>query len=150
MSTISSTIALNPPDELFVLDTDMWTEPYWNACREHRLTVAQCASCGTYRIPPRPFCANCTSQEITWKDITSGGVIYSFCIVNVAIVDAMRGHVPYVPAIISLPDAGDVRLISNIVDCPVGDIRIGATVRLVWHDRPDAISVPRFTMDEPA
>lgn len=148
MTIDTSPIALAPPDELFILDTDMWTAPYWEACKAHRLTVAQCGNCGAYRIPPRPFCASCTSQDIQWKEIGEGGEIYTFCIVNVAIVPAIRHSIPYVPAVVSLPEADGVRMISNIVGCPIGRIRIGAKAKLVWHDRPDGISIPRFSVED--
>jgi uncharacterized OB-fold protein len=143
-------IANSPPDELFVLDTDMWTEPYWEACKEHRFTVAQCTTCGTFRIPPRPFCAHCNAQEIRWKPLSGRGEIYSFCVVNVAIVPAIRDYVPYVPAVVSLPDADNVRIITNIVDCPIDRIAIGKPVVLRWHDRADGVSVPRFTLEDSA
>ena len=87
-----------------------------------------------------------TSQEIGWKDITQGE-IYSYCIVNVAIVPAIRDCVPYVPAVVSLPEADGVRMITNIVACPIDLIEIGRKVTLVWHDRADGVAIPWFTVD---
>jgi uncharacterized OB-fold protein len=139
-------IALAPPDELFQLDTDPWTAPYWDAARKHQLVAPKCGACGTFRMPPQPFCPHCNSQALEWERLSGRGVIYSFTIVNVAIIPAMRDHVPYVPAVVTLPDAGGIRIISNIVGCPVEAVRIDTELEVCWHHRDDGVVVPRFRL----
>lgn len=138
-------IAKVTADEIFELVTDRWTEPFWDAARRHVLTAPKCASCGTFRMPPTPFCPHCLSQEVEWPELSGQGTVYSFTVVNRAIIPAMEATLPYVPAIVELPDAPGVRLVSNIVDVPVSSIAIGQAVRLRWHDRADGVSVPCFT-----
>ena len=58
----------------------------------------------------------------------------------------MEASLPYVPCLITLPDAGNIRLISNIVDVPVNRIAIDASVKVVWASMPDGSVVPRFTL----
>lgn len=142
-------IALSPPDELFQLDTDTWTAPYWDAAKERRLTALRCTDCGRFRMVPAPFCPHCRSQAHDWPTLSGKGVVYSFCIVNVPIVKQMQGHTPYVPAVVSLPDAPGIRLMTNIVDCPVGEIAIDKEVNVVWHERDDGVVIPRFTLASP-
>ena len=62
------------------------------------------------------------------------------------VTPAMAAYIPYVPAVIELPDAGGVRLISNIVGAPLEAIRIGAPVEAVWEDREDGVSLVRFVL----
>jgi uncharacterized OB-fold protein len=138
-------IAKVPADEIFELVTDQWTEPFWTAARRHVLTVPKCASCGRFRMPPTPFCPHCLSQALEWPELSGEGTVYSFTVVNRAIIPAMQATLPYVPALIELPDAPGVRLVSNIVDVPVSAIAIGMAVRVRWHDRPDEVAVPCFT-----
>ena len=142
-------IANPPPPELFRFAADSWTEPFWQAAREHRLTACQCASCGRFRMPPTPFCPNCRSQAVAWPTLSGRGVIYSFTVVRRAVVPAMAGHIPYVPAVIELPDADGIRLISNIVGAPVADIRVGAEVQAIWEDREDGATLVRFALAAP-
>ena len=137
-------IAKHPPDCLFQLVTDHWTEPFWNAAREHILTAARCASCNSYRMPPTPFCPHCLSQKIEWPTLSGIGVIYSYTVVSRPISPEMEASIPYVPALVSLPDANYVRLITNIVDAPLRKIKIGAKVEVVWTDMPEGNVVPRF------
>src|SRR5690349_23737047 len=42
------------------------TKPFWDAAREHRLVLLQCASCGEFRHPPRPICPYCASFDGQW------------------------------------------------------------------------------------
>lgn len=141
-------IARRPLESLFELATDRWTEPFWQAARERRLTVARCASCGRFRMPPTPFCPHCLSQELEWPTLCGRGTIYSFTIVARAIFPEMEACIPYVPALVELPDADGVRLITNIVDVPVDHIAIGAEVEAVWDERRDGVVIPRFTLAE--
>lgn len=139
-------IAKPPPPELFQFAADAWTRPFWDAAAAHRLTACQCGSCGRFRMPPTPFCPNCRSQEVLWPELSGRGVIYSFTIVERAVLPSMAAHLPYVPAVIELPDAGGIRLVSSLVDCPVGEIRIGAPVQAAWQDLPDGATLVRFRL----
>lgn len=138
-------IANSPPPELFQFATDAWTQPYWDAAREHRLTACQCGACGRFRMPPTPFCPNCRSQATVWPTLSGRGVIFSFTVVERAILPSMAAHIPYVPAVIELPDAPGIRLIAPIVGAPLGDIRIGGEVHARWDDH-EAASLVRFAL----
>lgn len=143
---MSADIALDPPEALFALVTDQWTKPFWDAARAHCLTAPRCAACGHFRMPPTPFCPNCLSQEIDWPELSGGGTVFSYSVVRRAIVPEMAGALPYVPALVDLDDAPGARLITNIVGVPVASIVVGARVRVVFRDRADGVSVPRFTL----
>ncbi len=143
---MSSAIALAPPDALFTLVTDRWTKPFWDAARAHQLVAPRCAACARFRMPPTPFCPHCLSQEVEWPTLSGNGVVFSYTVVTRAIVPEMAGSLPYVPALIDLDDAPGARLISNIVGVPVSAIAVGARVRVMFDDRGDGISVPRFTL----
>ena len=34
---------------------DPETQPFWDAAREHRLTIQRCAQCRTFRWPPTAY-----------------------------------------------------------------------------------------------
>ena len=137
-------IAKRPPPDLFKLATNAWTQPFWDAAAQHRLVVAQCGTCGTCRMPPTPFCPACQSQQIDWKTLTGLGEIYTYTIVDRAILPGMADHLPYVPAVITLEGGGGVRLISNVVDVELADLAIGMPVQVVWDDLREGVAVPRF------
>jgi uncharacterized protein len=143
---MSSEIAKSPPEALFELNVDAWTRPFWDAAARHRLVAPQCAQCGRFRMPPTPFCPHCLSQELHWPELSGRAAVYSYTIVQRALIPEMESSLPYVPALVELPDADNVRLITNIVGVPLDRIAIGAAVRVVWDDRSDGVTVPRFTL----
>lgn len=134
-----------PPAELAVLTPDSWTEPFWIAAAEHRLVVPRCTNCGTFRMPPSPFCYVCQAQGIDWVEQSGDGRVYSYTVIHHAVVPLMRDALPYVVVVVELPDAGGVRLVSNLVDCEPSSVEVGMPVRLVWDDVADDVAVPRFT-----
>ena len=99
-------------------------------------------------MPPTPFCPECQSQALDWVVIAGGGIVFSYTVVTRAIIAGMEDDLPYVPAVIELPEAGGVKLISNIVDCPLSAIAIGAACALVWNDVPAGYALPLFRLSD--
>lgn len=144
-------IARRPPPDLFKLAVNSWTQPFWEATKEHRLLLARCADCAHARMPPTPFCPRCQSQRIVWSALSGLGTVYSYTVVNRAILPDMDAYLPYVPAVITLDGADGVRLISNVVDVEVQAIAVGMRVQVVWDDAPSqGVAVPRFAPVPPA
>jgi len=136
-------MARTPPGSLAQLSPDAWTEPFWLAAAEHRLTVPRCRACGTYRMPPGPFCPACRSQDVELVDVSGLGTVYSYTVARHALIPELAGFVPYVVAVIELDGAPGVRVVANVVDTPVAAVRIGLRVEVVWED-VEGISVYRF------
>lgn len=142
-----SLIAKRPAVKFFNPATDKWTQPFWDAAVQHRLVGASCAKCGAFRMPPTPFCPHCHSQLLNWVDLPGTGIVYSYSIVASAIMPGMDDCLPYVTAVIALDEAGDTRLISNVVDIPVDQVRVGLKVRVIWDDDWGGMTIPRFTAE---
>jgi uncharacterized OB-fold protein len=137
-------LAKLPPEDLIVLTPDEWTVPFWEAAAEHRLVVPRCTACGRYRFPPSPFCWNCQAQEVEWVEQSGHGTVYSYTVVWHPLLPEVAGAVPYVPAVVELPDTGGVRIVGNLVDVRPSEVRIGCDVELVWRDVREGTSVPTF------
>ena len=132
-----------PSGEHVVLNPDRWTEPFWAAAEQEVLRVPRCTSCGTFRMPPGPFCPACRSQDVEWVDLPGTGEVFTWTVVRHAVVPFLRDAVPFVIAVVALDGAPGARLIANLVD--VADVSIGQRVRVVWHHTPHGPVVPRFT-----
>lgn len=139
-----------PPDALATIVTDSFTAPYWDAAKAGRLTCAQCGNCGRFRMPPSPFCPNCRSQAVDWPTLPGTGTIYSYTIVERAVLPGTEDSIPYVPAVVSLDGAEPARLITDIVDSDLDAIRIDARVTVTFDTMPDGAVVPRFRLAENA
>jgi uncharacterized OB-fold protein len=133
-----------PPNEMVQLEPDRWTEPFWTAASEHRLVCARCSTCGTWRLPPSPFCGSCRSHELEWHEVDGHGPLYTFTVIHHAVLPSLRDHVPYAVGLVSLPDAGGVRLHGNLVDVDSDDLRVDLPMELVWDDIREGVTVPRW------
>jgi uncharacterized OB-fold protein len=57
---------------------------------------------------------------------------------------ALNGHGPYVVVLAELPDAGNVRMLGNLLGDPKQEVRIGAEVEAAFEPHDDA--KPPFTL----
>jgi hypothetical protein len=134
------------PAEFAELNPDPWTEPFWLAARGHRLTVPRCTSCGTFRFPPGPFCHECQHQDVEHVELSGAGAVYTYTIARHPVVPALADSVPYAVAVIELDGAPGVRMIANIVESDLEQVRIGARVEIVWDDIDAEVTIPRFRL----
>lgn len=141
---MTSAKALMPNTSLFELSPNIHTTPFWEAARDHRLVVSSCTTCRTFVMPPTGLCPRCRTQSIEWITVSGRARLYTYTVVRHAPVPALAGSIPYVIAVVKLPDAGGVKLITNIVGCEVDDLSIGQELEVVWNTRGDGITVPRF------
>ncbi|CAB4725324.1 MAG: hypothetical protein F2754_14585 [Actinobacteria bacterium] len=114
---------------------DQFTEPWWQACRERRLLVRACATCGRTHFPPRPACPHCWSDQVSWHQVTGLGSLYTYSVVRENDLAPFGASLPYVPAIVAL-DEGP-RLMTSIVDSSSLTIAVDARVEVVFVDRGD-------------
>lgn len=122
-------------------DEDTW--PYWQACREHRLMMQRCDDCGTVRFRPNLVCPRCLSEAATWVELSGRGTVWSFIVVHQPMVPGFGpDDVPYAVACVELAEGP--RITTNIVDCPLDQIRIGMPVTVVWDDVTPEVTLPKF------
>lgn len=129
-----------PADRVHI-STDAATEPFWTAARQRRLVAPRCGDCGTFRLPPTPFCPECQSRAVDWARLSGRGFVYSF-----AVVHGFPGlpDVTLVPAVVELPDAPGARLVSNVIGVEADDVRIGLPLVVDFHPVSDGWLLPVF------
>jgi uncharacterized OB-fold protein len=121
---------------------DPTTEPFWQACLEHRLVVQKCSACGHHQFYPRPFCLACEATSLGWAEVTGTGTIYTLTTVRLPVTDELPP--PYLLAIVQL-DEGP-RLLTNIEG---ESAAIGERVRIAWRERSGLPPLPVFRRDGP-
>jgi uncharacterized protein len=122
------------------------TQPFWDAALDGRLVAPRCTQCGTFRLPPGPFCFVCQNQAVEWVELPGTGTIYTFTVVRHPLSPNLSEVVPYVTAVIELDGTGGAgsRMIANVVDCDPDAIAIGDRVRVAWDRVSDTLALPRF------
>ncbi len=124
---------------------DLESQPFWDACRAHRLQAPRCTGCGRFRWPPSPLCPHCRSWDYEWVPIAGTGTVYSFVVVRYSAVPAFVEDLPYVVAHITMDGTdGAVRLVSNILDCPWEKVEVGMRVEVAFEDVTPECTLPKF------
>ena len=116
--------------------------PFFAAARERRLLVQRCGGCGVLRFPPRELCSGCLATEATWVEVSGRGEVYSFNVMHQVYHPGFAADVPYAVVVIELAEG--VRLVSNLVGCPVGDVTIGMPVVATFDEVSDTVALPKF------
>jgi uncharacterized OB-fold protein len=115
--------------------------PYHEGVRDGRLVVQRCRSCDTWQWGPEWVCYSCQSFDLAWEEVptTDGayrGTIYSWERVWHPIEPLLVDAVPYVAVLVSLPAAGDIRMLGNLLGDPLEAVEIDTPVEAVFehHD----------------
>lgn len=115
-------------------------EPYWLGLREGQLRIQRCGACGRWIWAPQWRCGACGSFDLHWADAAPRGRIYSWVRTWHPFAPELAAHVPYVTALVELPDADGVRLLGILVADKNADVRIGQTVAAAIQPASDITS----------
>ena len=111
-----------------VPEPDGLSAPYWAGLQQNRLVVQRCAHCRTWQFGPEWLCHRCHSFDVQWTDVEPRGRIYSWERVWSPSHKVLREHGPYLAVLVELPEAGNVRMVGNLLGDPMQSVTIGAMV----------------------
>lgn len=118
------------------------TQEFWSATQRGALMYAHCTDCGKPHYYPRPFCPFCWSENVNLKQAKGSGTLYTWSTVYSNDLPPFKERLPYVAAIVDLDEG--VRLSTNIVQCPIEDLRVGMPVQVVFEERTPEVTVALF------
>lgn len=127
-----------------VPDTKGIGQRYWEGLKDRKFLVQSCEDCHRQIFYPRILCHHCGSTNVSYREHSGEGEIYSFTVVHRTRHPAFKEKVPYVVAIIDL--AGGGRMMSNIIDCNPDDVKIGDRVKVTFTDITDSTTLPHFKL----
>lgn len=108
------------------------TKAFWEGCKEHKLLLQKCRHCGKVIWPAQYLCPDCLSEDLELTEMSGKGTIYSWEVFRRAFHPAVEEKLPYVVAAVDLDEGA--RMITNIVDCDLEELRCGLPVELRWCD----------------
>jgi uncharacterized protein len=121
-------------------------KPFWEAASQQKLVMQRCRDCRVWVWTPRPSCFECGSERLEWTQLSGNGQIYSFTVIRQVVgraaSKAFEPDVPYVVAWIDL-DEGP-RMISNVIGCPVEDVKLGMKVSVEFEQQSPEIWLAKF------
>jgi uncharacterized OB-fold protein len=121
------------------------TAPFWDACKEGKFLIQQCEDCERFQYHYRGFCCHCWSSNVRDHPIDGTGEVWTFTVVERNNSPGFRELVPYVVALVELPER--IRVLTNVINVDPDAVEIGMPVRLTFVDADDGIRMPMF---EPA
>ncbi len=118
------------------------TEAFWRACRAGRLEFTRCVPCDYLIHPSRPICPKCRGRNLDVAPVGGRAQVHSFTVNHKAWYPGQ--DVPYVIGLVELVEQAGLRLMTNIVNCPIERVRIGMPVRVVFEILSDDVALPLF------
>ena len=117
------------------------TQPFWDATAEGRLILPQRGD-GAYFWYPRVLAPGTLQEGWAWAPASGRGTVYSFTIDRRGTAAAFANDVPYVIAIVELEEGP--HFTTNIVACPIDEVRIGMAVTAVFEPSEDGVTLVKF------
>lgn len=114
---------------------------FWTGGAESQLKICRCAGCGSYIHPPLPNCPECGGAQVSPSPVSGRARVASFTVNHQRWVPGLS--VPFVFAAVELVEQAELYVFTNIVGCPVEDVRIGMAVGVVFEQHGD-IFLPMF------
>jgi uncharacterized OB-fold protein len=135
------TIEGPPPFRILPRLTDL-NRDFWTGGQAGELRFQRCQECGYYNHPPTPLCPICHSKNLAYEVVSGRATIWTFTINYQAWMPGPE--LPFVVAIVALPEQEGLRLTTNLVDVDPEAVTIGMDVEVVFENHDDEVWIPLF------
>ena len=127
---------------------DEASTPFWSAAAEHVLTVARCAQCGQFSMPPDVVCPHCRSSDprFEFTPVSGRGTVRSWTVVRQAFLPGFDDDLPFVLVDVELVEQQELRLIGRLLDGVNTDLNVGDAVVVGFEDLAPGVAVPAFEL----
>ena len=116
---------------------------YWTAGRDGELRFQRCNECKYFIHPPGVLCPKCHSKDLGVEAVSGRGEVHTFSINHQAWMPGLA--LPFVLAVVRLPEQADLRITTNIVNCAPDDVTFGMPVQVLFEAHTeDEVWIPLF------
>ena len=120
---------------------DDLNQAFWTGGAEGKLLIAKCSACGLLIHPPQPICTQCRTRHPLPTQVSGLGRILSYTVNYQAWYPTLP--VPFVVAVVELDEQPNLRIMTNIVGCPVKQVNIDQRVEVCFEQHGD-VWLPLF------
>ena len=104
------------------------------------IQIQFCEDCDHAQQPPDDVCYACQGTNLAFRAMAGSGRVESAVLVHHAVHPALKEHLPYVIAIVSVDGAPGCSVAGNVVGCAPEVVEIGQKVRAVFEAAKDPAS----------
>ncbi len=123
---------------------DHLTAFFWEAALRHELAIQKCDGCGYFNHWPVPRCKKCWSTALSPTKVSGQATVYTFAVATQAFHPWFESRLPFVVAVIELAEQSGLKLVSNVIGCPVDDVHCGMAVEVTFEDVEEGFTLPMF------
>ena len=114
---------------------------FWEATSQRKLEILRCQKCGTWVHYPKPSCWNCASDDLKPEQVSGRGTVYSYTVTH---QDVPGYKAPFAVVIVELEEQAGLRMVSNVINVPPEDVRIGMPVEVTFQPVAEDVWLPLF------
>ena len=123
---------------------DQLTQFFWDAATRHELWIQRCQTCKRYIHYPKPICRYCQSRNLAGEPVSGKATLYSWTIATQPFHPFWVDRVPYTIATVELVEQPRLMFMSQVVDCPEEELRIGMPLEVTFEELTPELTVPFF------
>lgn len=127
------------PRQLPALTAD--NEFFWRSGRDGVLRILRCDACRYWIHPPGPVCPQCLGRGVSPEPVIGAGTVAAYTVNYQQWQPGLE--VPFVVALVELPEQAGLRLTTNIVECDPHSVVIGMPVDVTFVEAED-VWLPLF------
>lgn len=123
---------------------DETTQFFWDGVAEHELWIQRCQACGHYIHYPKILCRYCQSDDLAGERVSGRGTLYSWTIAVQPFLPFYVDRIPYTVGVVELEEQPGLMFLSQIVDCPEEELRMGMPLEVVFVELSPELTLPFF------
>ena len=124
-------------------EPDRDNQPFFDGARQGKLRLQCCDECSGWMFPVKQRCQHCGSTQVSWRDASGRGTLYSHARLARVYHPRHEGNLPML-AQVDLEEG--VRINSNLVGCAPGAAKVGMAVQVAFEPTPEGGAVPVFRL----
>lgn len=114
---------------------------FWTGGEHGELRFWRCQDCRWWLHPPGPRCPVCLSKSLAVEVASGRATVHTFTVNHQAFMPGPE--LPFVIAIVELPEQAGLRLTTNIVGVAPDEVDFGMAVEVVFEHHDD-VWIPLF------
>jgi uncharacterized OB-fold protein len=109
-----------------------------------QIRFPRCVACGRHHWYPMKRCPHCYADAFEWTDIEGRVSLHSWTVVRKAFDPRFSDDLPYVVGLAEFAGLPGIRLITNIVECPLDALAVDMPLEPVFAAAYDGRPLVKF------